>query len=343
MKSLGVLKQISTQQGISGPVSEAMEAVARILDDGLDTVEQHLFVTVGDAPNPVDEISAYILDAGGKRIRPSLCMLASRINGGQETPVELAVVCELLHNATLLHDDVIDEGDVRRGKPAARMVWSNALSILGGDYMLMKCVETIAALDGPYMDPFVTTLKALVNGEIVQLGLREKVETSANEYFHIVNGKTSSLFGFATATGARWGGASDDDCTSMGEFGSNIGVAFQLIDDVLDFSSKPGDLGKDLLADIGQGKMTLPVIVAAAKEPEVHAVLAQLVAGENPEQCATRISEFVSKTGALDTVRKKAREYTEASVAALDRIENAQGDVVCVLRDLSFALLHRGK
>ncbi len=348
MNSIGVLKSISKEQGIGGSVAEAMEDVSFLLNAGLTEVEHKFKLLLNSATAPVDKITAYTFDAGGKRIRPSLCLISSHISFKSitqpaEFPVDLAVVCEMLHNATLLHDDVIDEGDSRRGKPAARKVWSNALSVLGGDYMLMKCVELMSGFDPLYMSLFVNTLKSLVEGEIIQLQLREKIDTTAEDYYRIVKGKTSSLFKFATCSGAKWGGLSDAECDAMGEFGENIGIAFQLIDDVLDFSSDPEQLGKDMLADIGQGKATLPLIEAALLNSEVKTLLLELIDGAEPAKSAKQISAIVNSSGALEKVRMSAKEYTQKSIDALNSINNPNIQIVTILKKLSNALLHRSR
>ena len=342
IKSLSVLKQISEEQGIDSVTSESIDAVAELLEEELASVETQLTAATSVAPAPVSEIASYILDAGGKRIRPSLCILSARAFSNTETPTALAVVCELLHNATLLHDDVIDEGDIRRGKPAARMVWSNALSILGGDYMLMRCVETMSAMSPVYMKQFVATLKSLVEGEIVQLRLRESISTSRDDYFQIVEGKTSSLFGFAAFAGATAGGASESSVAEMTTFGRYIGASFQLIDDVLDFSSDADVLGKNLLADISQGKMTLPVILAAAEDSAVVAALTRLKNGEDVAGSAAEIADAVGRSSALDATRAEASRYTDLSIQALNRVGAPNNAVITILQQLARTLLQRG-
>lgn len=343
INSLSVLKKISDEQGINGVTPDALAYVSELLDTGLEEVENSLLDNTSSAPLPVSEISKYILDAGGKRIRPSLCLLCAKVFSTEAMPTSLATVCELLHNATLLHDDVIDEGDVRRGKPSARMVWSNALSVLGGDYMLMRCVELVSHSDVSYMNCFVETLKALVEGEIVQLRLRGSIETSQDDYFQIVRGKTSSLFRFATITGSMNAGACGENVSQMGAFGEHIGAAFQLIDDVLDFSADVSQLGKNLLADISQGKMTLPVILASQTDSRVLDNLSQLLSGEDAAKCARNISQLVQSSGALDATRHKAEEYTAKSLASLKKVDAKNHNVVSVLEQLVQSLLARGK
>ncbi|MBN2716659.1 MAG: polyprenyl synthetase family protein [Deltaproteobacteria bacterium] len=343
IKSLSVLKQISDEQGIDSATATAINDVSQLLEDALSDLELQLMTGLEEAPQPVSDITSYILDAGGKRIRPSMCILGAKAFSGTATPTDLAVVCELLHNATLLHDDVIDEGDRRRGKPSARMVWSNALSILGGDYMLMRCVEIMSLKPAIYMQRFVGTLKALVEGEIIQLKLRESVETRREDYFAIVKGKTSSLFGFAAFCGAMTGGASEEDVQEMTAFGENIGIAFQLIDDVLDFSSDAEVLGKNLLADISQGKMTLPVIMAAAQNRLVKNSLMRLTAGdESIDECAAAVADAVMRSNALESTRLEARRHTDLAMQSLERLSTANDAVTAILRQLALSLLQRG-
>ena len=342
IKSLSVLKQISDEQGIDSVTSEAIDNISQLLEEGLEEVEARLSTGTQNAPAPVSDIASYILEAGGKRIRPSMCILAAKAFSMEATPTDLAVICELLHNATLLHDDVIDEGDRRRGKPAARMVWSNALSILGGDYMLMRCVEMMAEMPTVFMQRFVATLKALVEGEIVQLRLRESVATTEADYFNIVDGKTSSLFGFAAYCGALSGGASTDNVDQMTDFGRHIGISFQLIDDVLDFSSDAAVLGKNLLADISQGKMTLPVILASAENADVKKALSRLKDGDAVFECAGIIAEAVVQSSALAATRKEASRHTTLAINALDNVSAPNEVVITILRQLALSLLLRG-
>ena len=342
IKSLSVLKQISDEQEIDSTTADAIETVSVLLEEGLASVESELLTGIEGAPRPVSDIAAYILDAGGKRIRPSLCILCAKAFSATATPTDLAIICELLHNATLLHDDVIDEGDLRRGKSSARMVWSNALSILGGDYMLMRCVEMMSEMPAVYMRRFVKTLKALVEGEIIQLRLRESVSTTRDDYFRIVEGKTSSLFAFAAFSGATAGGASAQVIDEMTAFGQHIGVAFQLIDDVLDFSSDVVSLGKNLLADISQGKMTLPVILAAAQDTTVIDALNDLKNGGPAEDCAKKIVSAVTRSNALAITRDEASRHTILALEALDRVSAPNAAVIKVLGQLAKTLLHRG-
>ncbi len=342
MDSLAELKNISDQNKINGSIARAMDDVSTLLDGGLAQMESLLRKSLDDAPAQIDKICKHIIEAGGKRIRPSICMLSNRAAGGLgQLPVNLSIAGELLHNATLLHDDVIDEGDVRRGRPAARMVWSNALSILGGDYMLMRCVELVSKLGSQYMSVLTGTLKSLVEGEVVQLGLRGSLDTTTDDYFKIVTGKTSSLFAFAAATGALSADGNPDDCHNLGEFGKSVGVAFQLIDDALDFSADSAVLGKNLLADVSQGKLTLPVIIASKQNNKIKPLLTRLLSSGDSREFAPEISSLILSTDAIEQVKKQASQYTKLALEHLGRVKNGNSDVVNVMEQLTLALLSR--
>jgi len=343
MDALEKLRAISEKHCLDGAIAEAMTDTAALLGNGLEALERALSDGFPDAPGGVREACRYVLDAGGKRIRPAICLLAFRAARGapDALPIDLATACELLHNATLLHDDVIDEGDVRRGRPAVRVVFGNAVSILGGDYLLMRCVETVAAAGPGFMPQFVATLRRLVEGEVTQLELRGSLATTREQYFHIVEGKTASLFRWAAFSGALSAGAGEELCAALGDFGWHVGVAFQLVDDVLDFSAEPDALGKSLHTDIREGKMTLPLITAAASNPALRGALAEMISGAEPGALALRIAKEVRLAGALEAAHGEAADHTARAIEALRRTGAGDGKVIGSLCALAEALLCR--
>ena len=220
MDALAVLKQVSNRYGMDGPIAEIMQRTSEILGGGVEDVETSVLGSLANAPADVQDVCRHILEAGGKRIRPAMCMLSFRaLDDTADLPIELAISCELLHNASLLHDDVIDEGEVRRGRPSARVVHGNALSILGGDYLLMKCVDIVSRQRPELMPRFVETLRLLVEGEVVQLDLRGVTTTTQEQYFKIIEGKTASLFAWASEAGANAAGGSVQVCAAFRSFG----------------------------------------------------------------------------------------------------------------------------
>ncbi|MFO8071999.1 MAG: polyprenyl synthetase family protein [Polyangia bacterium] len=348
MDALAKLREISGDRDVDERVADTIAAAESLVgEDGDLELERRLVESVASAPGGLDEVCRHLIDAGGKRIRPVICLLAFRtVRGDPPLPLDLAVCCELLHNATLLHDDVIDEGDTRRGRPACRAVWSNAISILGGDFLLMRCVELVSERGKRFMDPFVETIRRLVEGEITQLGLRGSIATSEEQYFRIVEGKTASLFGWSALSGAMAAGAAGAACEAIGEFGRRVGVAFQLVDDALDLTADSAHTGKTLLADIGQGKLTLPVILAAEESPELRRLLAELVDGGDAPAIAREVSRRVDESGALAEVRDRAARQTGLALDALERLRRLDGCrplMVEMLSEMSRRLLDRGR
>lgn len=342
MDALAILRQVSQRYGIGGQIAEIMGRTSEILGESSVEMEARLLGSTADAPRDVENVVRHILEAGGKRIRPAMCLLAFNAALGKgEPPLDLAVSCELLHSASLLHDDVIDEGDLRRGRPASRVVYGNALSILGGDFLLMKCVEIVSTSCPELMPRFVETLRLLVEGEVVQLELRGSATTSREQYFRIIEGKTASLFAWAAEAGAFAASANEDVRRAFQRFGWHVGVAFQLVDDVLDFTADPETLGKGLLADISEGKMTLPVILAAAEDAGLVELLNDLIDGGDIASISPRIARIVDSTGAAQTVMDRASAHTDKAVEAIDSLEGCDSQILAHLSRLSRALLVR--
>ncbi|MCP4599682.1 MAG: polyprenyl synthetase family protein [Proteobacteria bacterium] len=342
MDALALLKEVTKRDGINGRIVKVLEGAARLLGDDVEVFDEALVKACTDAPDGVFEPCRHIIDAGGKRIRPMLLLLVFRAAGGvKPLPIDLAIACELLHNATLLHDDVIDEGEIRRGRPATRVVHGNAISVLGGDYLLVKTVEMVSKHGPVYIDSFLHTLRQIISGELTQLERRGSVETTEEEYFRIIEGKTASLFSWAAYSGAFAARAEEELCKQIGRFGWHVGVAFQLVDDVLDFTADPSRLGKSLLADIREGKMTLPVILAGRISSDLRPLLIQLAEGKDPALLAPRVAELVESTGAMAQAQQRATEHTTLAVDALCKATELESGVVALLKDLANALLER--
>ena len=345
MDSIGVLREVSKRDGVSGRITDVLREAALLVGEDLQFLEAELHEACRGAPGTLSNICRHILESGGKHIRPVLCLLSFKALGGKDPlPIDLASTCELLHNATLLHDDVIDEGDSRRGRPSARIRYSNALSVLGGDYLLVKTVARVAAREPIFMQHYLWTMERIVEGELVQLLRRGSIDTTETEYFKIIEGKTAGLFRWSVLSGALAAGADEADCETVAGFGNHVGIAFQLMDDILDFTADPKLLGKNLLADISEGKMTLPVILAAKKSEAVKPLLSQLNTAESPEtlrKTAEKIAEAVRDLGTADTVRDCAEYHTDRGLEALKSLKRADSGIVRVIAELAAALLRR--
>lgn len=299
------------------------EAVARMLE----LVEGRLRSVAGDAPSPVGEAALHLVSAGGKRVRPRVLLHAARVGGGPlrvDTVVDLAVAAELVHNASLLHDDVIDEADLRRGRPSARAAWGNAHAVLAGDHLMAGAFELLERAAVPTaLASMIATIRRLVAAEVVQLAHRGRLLPDLDHYYRVVRGKTAALFAWCADAGARAGAADEDVCRALTEYGEELGVAFQLWDDLLDIEGTAEELGKSLLTDLEQGVGTLPVILAAEVRPELARALVEAGAeasrrgGGGLEGLVPRVRRWVDETGAAERTRALAEEHVARARASL--------------------------
>jgi octaprenyl-diphosphate synthase len=246
-----------------------------------------------------------------------------KCGGPLAAAVPFACAAELTHSATLLHDDVIDDGPLRRGQPASRVLWGNAVSVLSGDWLLTRALEIVAAepARSAALPALLATMRRLVEGEVLQLSLRGSFETTEQDYFDVVKGKTASLFGWSAAAGAWAAGIRGEIPEALVAFGEGVGTAFQLVDDALDYAADPGELGKRLGQDFSEGKATLPLIRAFQEEPALRERLTALVDGQaDPASVAGDVIAAVKRTGGVEAARAIAREHTAAAMVALERI-----------------------
>ncbi len=294
--------------------TERIDLLKALLAEDLKAVEAGLAAACQDGPSPGVEAARHLVARGGKRVRP-MALLLSNACFGPPSPIaaELAVVSELVHSATLLHDDVIDDGTERRGAPPARLVWGNAVSVLAGDLMLVHALERTSRLAPELMPELIATLRRLVDGEIIQLRGRAELDASEATYQRILEDKTASLFAWSTRTGARIAGASSADQDRLALFGEQLGIAFQLVDDALDYAGE--NTGKTLFADLREGKMTLPLVLTVAERPELAQTLQRLHAGDRDSLAV--ISRAVMESGACNEVRRRASECTRRAIGAL--------------------------
>ncbi len=317
-------------------LEERLGAVQALLGDDLAWVEDALAEAAGDGPEPANHAARHLVCLGGKRVRPMALMLSAACFGSIPPAArQLAVVCELVHSATLLHDDVIDDGDERRGAPTARRVWGNGISVLSGDLLLVHALSRTLEHAPLLMPDLVETLRRLVEGEIIQLRGRTELDVSAETYERVLRGKTASLFGWATRSGARLAGATPAVERQLLEFGEQLGIAFQLVDDVIDYSGTAS--GKTLFADLSEGKLTLPLVLAVERLPELVAPISLIHAGDL--EPVAHVSRMVIESGACDEVRRRAKEHTRSAVAALERVPDCPAR--SLLQGVAFELATR--
>jgi octaprenyl-diphosphate synthase len=325
-KDQAILQQLeeSAPRGVRPEKAQAALAQVPRLFEEMAALETQLERATRDAEATLRSAARHLVSSGGKRIRPTVTLLSCGACGGDmSAAVPCGVAAELTHSATLLHDDVIDDGPVRRGQPASRVIWGNTVSVLAGDWLLTRALEIVA--DHPAREvalpALLATMRRLVEGEVKQLSLRGGFHATEQDYFEVIEGKTASLFGWACSAGGWAAGARGAVPEALGRFGEGIGTAFQLVDDALDYAADPGKLGKRLGADLVEGKATLPLIRALQREPALRARLAPIAEGAAPSDAlCEEVVDAVKRTGGVEAARALARRHTEESLAALERV-----------------------
>ena len=277
----------------------------------------------------VHKSAHHLLEVAGKRLRPMCVVLASRLGAGlDEKTREFGVAVELVHCATLLHDDVVDAGDQRRGVPAARTLYGNAASIFAGDWLLVDALRRVRSAEMPdVLSRLLDIIDEMIFAEAIQLENRGKVDARMRTYMQVVEGKTAALFRWAMFAGARAGGLDQAACEALESYGLHLGVAFQLIDDHLDYAGDLASIGKAPFSDLREGKMTHPVIVALERDPSLRSVLEDIVQSpedEVSEEAKARLVAGLHETGALASTRDLAISEADAACEALKGLPDSR-------------------
>ncbi len=313
--------------------------MAGLVESDLELLRGEL-ASIGGGHSLIERASRKLLDLEGKLLRPLCVLLAARLSSPSGDIVPVAIAVELIHSATLLHDDVVDLGNERRGHATARSIYGNAASIFAGDWLLIDALRRVRSAEVPeLLDSVLAVIDEMILAESIQLENRGRLVPDIETYFDIVSGKTASLFGWATAAGAIMAGLPVSRRESFRDYGLNLGIAFQLLDDLLDFTGTAS--GKDLLADLHEGKSTYPLLWAAAAEPELASVIDERLASSSPLSDAdvSLIRAGLDRTGALEATRRIAAHHTGLALAALEHIPRGPAHVA--LTALATAALHR--
>ena len=267
----------------------------------------------------VNLIGEHIIAAGGKRLRPMLVLLAARALGYRgDDHHQLAAIIEFIHTATLLHDDVVDESDLRRGRKTANALWGNAPSVLVGDFLYSRSFQLMVELDSTeIMRVLANTTNAIAEGEVLQLLHVRNPDTDEAAYLQVIERKTAVLFAAATRLGALLAGADAKTQQALHDYGLQLGFAFQIADDVLDYTADADSLGKNLGDDLAEGKATLPLIHALTRtDPETRTQM-QAAVRSGDIDAMPMILQAIRATGGLDYSAAKAREHAKRAEAAL--------------------------
>lgn len=330
------LEDVTRRVGLA-PLSVRLEELRRWLQDDLVELETAIQATtdLGQTTTSEPELgdlairaARYLLARPGKRIRPLCVLLGARL-GGRELDRgvrDLAIACELVHNATLLHDDVIDEGTERRGAPTARMVFGNSASVLAGDHLLIHSLQLVESVGHRrLLSSLLETIHQMVAAEAVQLEQRGRLNPSREVYLSVVQGKTAGLFRWGLVAGGTAGGLDGDSLATLGQAGNALGVAFQLMDDVLDLSGDSAETGKDVFADLREGKLTWPFIVAAELDAGLIPALDKALDDSvtvGPETMRGLL-ERVRATGAVEATRRFAEAQANVAREALRHLPDS--------------------
>lgn len=277
----------------------------------------------------IDYLGEYLRASGGKRVRPALTILANYAVGGDGSrynSIRMATVMEFLHTATLVHDDIIDKADTRRKRPTVNALYGNETAVLMGDWLYMSAFETsLAERSLPILDILTSVTRKMTEGEILQLTLLSDAQISEAQYFDVLKRKTAYLFSASCEIGAILGGATEKQRTALRDYGLNLGTAFQLIDDLLDFTSSEEALGKAAGADLLGGKVTLPLIYLRDAEPQAREMI-QTVMREGKYSTVKQqdLLEAIVRSGGLEQARARANEYAEDARTALEILPDSE-------------------
>ncbi|SMP79210.1 octaprenyl-diphosphate synthase [Novosphingobium panipatense] len=269
----------------------------------------------------IPALAGHLISGGGKRMRPMLMVAAAELCGYQGTRHhKLAAAVEFLHTATLLHDDVVDGSDMRRGKAAANIVFGNPATVLVGDFLFTRAFELMVE-DGSLkvLKVFSKASSIIAEGEVDQLTAQRRIETSEEHYLQIIGSKTAALFAAATRISAIVAEKSEAEELALDAYGRNLGIAFQLVDDAIDYDSEVGESGKDKGDDFREGKMTLPVILAYARgTAEERKFWEEAIAGFRTEdEDLAHAVELINRHGCVEATRDRARLYAQRAIDSI--------------------------
>ncbi len=313
------LSQVSALRGAPS-LAERLAQLDRFVREDLTAFDKELDAIPRGARS-IHRAAHHLLDLRGKHLRPLCVALTSRFGDGfTDRAKDLAIAVELVHSATLLHDDVVDLAERRRGQPTACVVYGNAASIFAGDWLLIAALRRIrqSGLDG-VLDRMLTVIDEMIVAESIQLERRGKIAGAREDYFAIVEGKTAALFRWAMYAGARSAGLPVAAEAALERYGLHLGVAFQAVDDELDYHES--GTGKDALADLREGKITFPLVIALERDPGLRERLETLLAAETVSADALgAIASEVRASGALVATRALAEEHVQRALGVLEEL-----------------------
>ena len=307
---MGVVVPLEEERGRG---QHAVKQLQALVAKDMEAVNEFIRERMASEVPMVPELASHLINSGGKRLRPMLTIAASRMcgyNGADH--IKLAASVEFLHTATLLHDDVVDESDMRRGTKTARMLWGNQASVLVGDFLLGRAFKLMVETKSlRALEIIADAASVIAEGEVMQLAAAKDTGTTEDAYLRVIQAKTAALFAAATEIGAVISNRSGTEAAALESYGRNLGIAFQLVDDALDYGGRAAALGKNVGDDFREGKITLPVVLAFRRGSTEERAFWQrtLQDGERREGDLEKAIGLVEKHDALDDTILRARHY----------------------------------
>ncbi len=313
----GVVVNFENQKAAKASIAPLMQLVG----EDMTRVNTLILSKTGSEVEMIPEVAQHLIDSGGKRLRPMITLAAAQMCGYEgDGHVTLAASVEFMHTATLLHDDVVDESDMRRGKLAARMLWGNEASVLVGDFLLgqaFRMMVEVGSLEA--LDVLSHAATVIAEGEVMQLATAKNLETTEDEYLEVVRSKTAALFAAAAEVGPIIAEQPASTISGFRSYGTNLGLAFQLIDDALDYGGNSQEMGKNTGDDFREGKVTLPVVLAYRRgsDEERNFWKEAIVSDTNDDAALAKATELLRRHEAISDTVLRARHYADMARDAL--------------------------
>lgn len=303
-----------------------IDAIRALMSTDMATVDRHIEAKLASDVALVNQISQYIIHSGGKRLRPMLTLTCARACGFRaDAHVSAAAIIEFIHTATLLHDDVVDHSDMRRGKGTANAVFGNAASVLVGDYLYSRSFQMMVDIgEMRIMDIMADATNTIAEGEVLQLMNLQDPETTEKAYREVIYRKTAKLFEAGALTAAILARQPENICQAMASYGRHLGTAFQLVDDALDYDASAEEMGKNVGDDLAEGKPTLPLIHAMNHgTPEQASLIRACIENGGREHIAA-VTEAIETTGALEYTARSAQQEASSAIASLTDLPESE-------------------
>ena len=326
------------------PLNKPHDQLANIFIDDMDAVDKLIKQRMASKEAPrIPEVTAHLIDAGGKRLRPMLTLAAAKMCGNK-TPyhIHLAATVEFIHTATLLHDDVVDESQQRRGRPTANLLWDNQSSVLVGDYLFSRSFQLMVETGNlRVLDILANASAKIAEGEVLQLTVAQNLNTSEDTYLKVIRGKTAALFEAACKVGGVISSADEKIIDALATYGDALGISFQITDDLLDYAGESSNLGKSIGDDFRERKMSLPLIkvLTKADQKEKNFWIRTIEKGDQQDDDLDHALELMIKHGALEEARKDALYWANKAKQAMNTLP--ESEIRNALMDLSDYVVRR--